>query len=68
MSVARVTEITSTSESSFDDAIRAGLARAGKTLRNVKSAWVKEQQVRVGDDGGIVEYQVNLLVTFVLDD
>ena len=68
MSVARVTEITSTSESSFDDAIRAGLARAGKTLRNVRSAWVKEQQVRVGDDGGIVEYQVNLLVTFVLDD
>lgn len=68
MSVARVTEITSTSESSFDDAIRTGLARAAKTLRNVKSAWVKEQQVRVGDDGGIVEYQVNLLVTFVLDD
>ena len=68
MSVARVTEITSTSESSFDDAMRAGLARAGKTLRNVRSAWVKEQQVRVGDDGGIVEYQVNLLVTFVLDD
>ena len=68
MSVARVTEITSTSESSFDDAIRVGLARAGKTLRNVKSAWVKEQQVRVGDDGAIVEYQVNLLVTFVLDD
>ena len=68
MSVARVTEITSTSESSFDDAIRAGLARAGKTLRNVRSAWVKEQQVRVGDDGGIVEYQVNLLVTFVLED
>ncbi len=68
MSVARVTEITSTSESSFDDAIRAGVARAGKTLRNVRSAWVKEQQVRVGDDGAIVEYQVNLLVTFVLDD
>jgi flavin-binding protein dodecin len=68
MSVARVTEITSTSESSFDDAIQAGVARAGKTLRNVKSAWVKEQQVRVGDDGGIVEYQVNLLVTFVLED
>ena len=68
MSVARVTEITSTSESSFDDAIRAGLARAGETLRNVKSAWVEEQQVRVGDDGAIVEYQVNLLVTFVLDD
>ena len=68
MSVARVTEITATSESSFDDAIRVGLARAEKTLRNVRSAWVKEQQVRVGDGGGISEYQVNLLVTFVLDD
>jgi len=68
MSVARVTEITATSETSFDDAIRVGLARADKTLRNVRSAWVKEQQVRVGDDGGISEYQVNLLVTFVLDD
>jgi flavin-binding protein dodecin len=68
MSVARVTEITATSESSFDDAIRVGLARADKTLRNVRSAWVKEQQVRVGDGGAISEYQVNLLVTFVLDD
>ena len=68
MSVARVTEITATSESSFDDAIRVGLARAAKTLRNVRSAWVKEEQVRVDDDGAISEYQVNLLVTFVLDD
>jgi flavin-binding protein dodecin len=68
MSVARVTEITATSESSFDDAIRVGLARAAKTLRNVRSAWVKEQQVRVDDDGAISEYQVNLLVTFILDD
>ena len=68
MSVARVTEITATSESSFDDAIRVGLARAAKTLRNVRSAWVKEQQVRVDDGGAISEYQVNLLVTFVLDD
>lgn len=67
MSVARVTEISSTSRSGFDDAIESGLDRAHKTLRNVKSAWIKEQHVRL-DDGQIVEYQVNMLVTFVLDD
>jgi dodecin len=66
-SVARVTEITATSETSFEDAIRAGVARATETLRNVKSAWIKEQQVRIGDDGQINEYQVNMMVTFVLD-
>lgn len=65
-SVARVTEISATSDSSFDDAVRVGIARANETLRNVRSAWVKEQQVKV-DGGSIVEYQVNLLVTFVLD-
>jgi len=67
MAVARVTEISSTSTTSFEDAIRSGLDRANETLRNVKSAWIKEQQVRV-DGGSISEYQVNLLVTFVLDD
>ena len=67
MAVARVTEISSTSSTSFEDAIRSGLARANETLRNVKSAWIKEQQVRV-EGGSISEYQVNLLVTFVLDD
>jgi dodecin len=67
MSVARVTEISSTSTTSFEDAIRVGLDRANQTLRNVKSAWIKEQTVRV-DDGAITEYQVNMLVTFVLDD
>ncbi len=67
MAVARVTEISSTSSASFEDAIRSGLARANETLRNVKSAWIKEQQVRV-EGGSISEYQVNLLVTFVLDD
>jgi hypothetical protein len=67
MSVARVTEISSTSTSSFDDAIKNGLDRAHQTLRNVKSAWVKEQHVRL-EDGKIAEYQVNMLVTFVLDD
>ena len=67
MAVARVTEISSTSTKSFDDALQQGIARATKTLRNVKSAWVKEQRVDV-ENGRVAEYQVNLLVTFVLDD
>jgi hypothetical protein len=67
MAVARVTEISSTSTASFEDAIKTGLDRANATLRNVRSAWIKEQQVRL-DGGAITEYQVNMLVTFVLDD
>ncbi|MEO6349588.1 MAG: dodecin family protein [Candidatus Limnocylindrales bacterium] len=67
MAVARVTEISSTSTTSFDDAIEQGISRATKTLRNVRSAWVKEQRVDVRDDR-ITQYQVNLMVTFVLDD
>jgi dodecin len=67
MSVARVTEISSTSSTGFEDAIASGLDRAHQTLRNVKSAWIKEQHIRL-DDGEIAEYQVNMLVTFVLDD
>jgi flavin-binding protein dodecin len=67
MAVARVTEISSTSEQGFEEAIAQGIARATKTLRNVKSAWVKEQRVEV-ENGRITEYQVNLLVTFVLED
>jgi flavin-binding protein dodecin len=67
MSVAKVSEISATSTKSFEDALQQGLARANKTLRNVKSAWVKEQQVRV-TNGAISEYQVNMMVTFVIDD
>lgn len=67
MAVAKVSEISSTSTNSFDDAVQQGLARASKTLRNIRSAWVKEQQVRV-ENGKVVEYQVNMNVTFVLDD
>ena len=67
MSVAKISEISSTSSKSFEDALQQGVARANKTLRNVKSAWVKEQQVRV-TNGAITEYQVNMMVTFVLDD
>ena len=66
--VARVTEISARSPQSFEDAIKVGVARATQTLRNVRSAWVKEHQVTVGEDGAITSYQVNLLVTFVLED
>jgi hypothetical protein len=67
MAVARVTEISSTSPKSFEDAIQQGIARSTKTLRNVRSAWVKEQRVDIRNNQ-IAEYQVNLMVTFVLDD
>ena len=64
--VARVTEISARSANGFEDAIKVGMERATQTLRGVTSAWVKEQQVKV-EDGRVVEYQVNLLVTFVLE-
>ena len=67
MSIAKVTEITATSATSFEDALQQGLVRASKTLRQIRSAWIKEQQVRV-EKGKITEYQVNMMVTFVLDD
>jgi flavin-binding protein dodecin len=67
MSVAKVSEISATSTKSFEDAIQQGLARASKTLRHIKGAWVKEHQVKC-EEGKIVEYQVNMMVTFVLDD
>ncbi len=66
MSVARVTEISSTSTQSFEDAIKQGIERATSSLRGVTSAWVKEQQVRLRD-GQVTEYQVNLKITFVLE-
>lgn len=67
MSVARVTEISATSEKSFEDAIQQGISRATKTLRNVRSAWIKEQEVSLENDR-ISAYKVNMLITFVLDD
>jgi flavin-binding protein dodecin len=67
MSVARVTEITASSTTSFEDALQEGVARAAKTLKNVEGAWVQEQTVRIRD-GKIAEYRVNLKVTFVLED
>ncbi len=66
MSVARVTEISATSESSFEDAIQQGIARATSSLRGVEGAWVKDQNIAI-EDGNIVGYKVNLEITFVLE-
>ncbi len=68
MSIARVTEISATSKKGFDDAVEEGIKRVSKSLRNIKSAWIKEQSVDVGKDGDIQSYQVNMMVTFVLED
>lgn len=65
--VARVTQISSRSETSFEDAVQGGIERATQTLRNVQGAWVRDQKVEVRD-GRIAAYQVMLEVTFVLDD
>ena len=66
-SVAKVSEISARSGKSFEDAIQVGVARASKTLRNVTSAWVKEQRLEI-QDGKVVSYQVNMMVTFILDE
>jgi dodecin len=65
-SVARVTEISATSDQSFEDAIATGVGRATQTLRQVRSAWIKELHVDV-QDGRVSQYRVNMLVTFVLE-
>ena len=65
MAVAKIIEITSGSKKSFDDAILQGLNRASETVENVVGAWVKDQEVKV-EKGKIVEYRVNLKVTFLL--
>ena len=67
MSVAKVTEITSTSDKSFEDAITSGIRRATKTLKNVKGAWIKGQKVDI-ENGKIVRFRVDMKVTFVLED
>ncbi len=67
MSVARVTELSATSDQSFEDAINIGVNRATSTLRNVESAWVKDMNVMI-DNGRITGYKVNIAVTFVLDE
>jgi len=67
MSVAKVIEISSQSPTSFDDAIREGIKRASKTVKNIKSAWIQEQQVLV-EDSKIVGYRVDMKLTFLLND
>jgi len=66
MSVARVTEITSSSSKSFEDAVNNGVERASKTLKNITGAWVKDQEVGI-KDGKVSDYRVKLKVTFVLE-
>lgn len=66
MSVARITEIKSSSKKGFDDAIASGIKRASKTLENIRGAWVQDQEVTVGSNGKVDEYRVTLKVTFVL--
>ena len=68
MSVARVTEIKSSSTKSFDDAIKTGVARAQKTLTQVRAAWIENQEVLLDDKGHITEYRVQMKVTFILED
>lgn len=68
MSVARITEIKASSTKSFNDALKIGLARAAKTLENVKSAWIADQEVLVDEQGNITEYRVLMKVTFIVND
>ncbi|HLA11013.1 MAG TPA: dodecin family protein [Pyrinomonadaceae bacterium] len=67
MSIAKVSEITASSTKSFEDAIQTGISRASKTLENVQSAWIKDQEVMV-EDGKITGYKVRMKITFVLND
>ncbi len=68
MSISRTTEVKSSSAISFDDAMKKGLARARKTLRNVKSAWIENQEVVLDTKGEITEYRVQMRITFLLDE
>jgi len=68
MSVARVTEIKASSTKSFDDAIKVGIVRAQKTLKNVRAAWIENQEVLIDEKGQITEYRVQMKVTFILEE
>ena len=68
MSIARITEIKASSQVSFDDAIKTGLARVSKTLDNVRSAWISSQEVLLNEEGEINEYRVLMKVAFILKD
>jgi dodecin len=66
MTIAKVSEITSSSSKSFDDAIEKGIKRASKTIRGIQGAWIKDQKVVV-NDGKITEYRVNMKISFLLE-
>jgi flavin-binding protein dodecin len=67
MSIAKITEISSSSTVSFEDAVQQGIVRAGKTLKNIKGAWISEHKVDVADNQ-VTAYRVMMKVSFVLDD
>ena len=67
MAISKTTELKSSSTTSFDDAMKKGIARALKTLRNVKGAWIENQEVRLDEKGKIIEYRVQMQVTFILE-
>ncbi len=67
MSIAKVTEIIAASTTSFDDAVKAGITRASKTLDNITGAWIADQSVKV-ENGQVTEYRVNMKVTFILKE
>ena len=68
MSIARTTEIKSSSPLSFDDAMKKGIARARKTLANVRGAWIENQEVLIDEKGNITEYRVQMKITFILEE
>jgi flavin-binding protein dodecin len=68
MSIAKITEISAQSSQSFEDAIKQGIARASKTIRNIQSAWIKEHQVVVDAQGQLTDYRVTMKITFLLED
>jgi dodecin len=68
MAISRTTEIKASSALGFDDAMKKGIARARKTLKNVKSAWIENQEVFVDSKGKITEYRVQMKITFILED
>ena len=68
MSIAKTTEIKSSSPTSFDDAVKKGIARALKTLKNVKGAWIENQEVLLSEKGKITEYRVQMKITFILEE
>ena len=68
MSISRTTEIKSSSTTSFDDSMKKGIARAQKTLKNVRGAWIENQEVILDEKGEITEYRVEMKITFILED